>query len=83
MDGLGKQMTYRLPGGYVDEDGTLHREAELAPLSGHEEELLADQGGHASAVLVTPLLSRCVRRIGTISPVTEDVARTLLVADRQ
>ena len=34
--------TFLLPGGYVDEQGVLHREVDLAPLSGREEELLAD-----------------------------------------
>lgn len=74
---------YVLPGGYIDESGALHREAELCSLSGREEELLASRNGKESAALVTALLRRCVRRIGAISPVPEDVARSLLVADRQ
>lgn len=73
----------RLPGGYRDEDGKLHHEAELVPLSGREEEFLADIGTKASATLVTMILSRCVKRIGDITPVTEEAARNLLVADRQ
>lgn len=72
-----------LPGGYVDDNGRLQREVGLAPLSGREEEFLAAQRAPAGAVLVTALLSRCVSRIGTVSPVSEDVARRLLVADRQ
>lgn len=76
-------MTCRLPGGYRDQRGQLHREAELVPLSGHEEELLADLEAPASAALVTTVLSRCTRRIGSLSPVGEDLARGLLVADRQ
>lgn len=76
-------MTCRLPGGYVDADGIVQRDVELRALSGREEELLADQGAQTSAALVTAILSRCVRRIGAISPVPEEVARGLLVADRQ
>jgi hypothetical protein len=82
------RTTCTLPGGYVDEEGVVHRRAELAPLSGREEELLAgnrlpNSASPESAALVTTVLSRCVRRIGDIAPVSEDIARRLLVADRQ
>jgi hypothetical protein len=83
MNGLTKQILCRLPGGYVDHNGTLHQEAEVVPLSGRDEEFLAEEGTQISAVLATTLLSRCVRRIGTIHPVSENVARALVVADRQ
>ncbi len=72
-----------LPGGYLDADGSLHREAELEPLSGREEELLAARAERGAAELVTEVLCRCVRRVGSIAPVTAEVARRLLVADRQ
>ncbi|MGD9157540.1 MAG: hypothetical protein PVG39_03970 [Desulfobacteraceae bacterium] len=75
-------ITCTLPGGYVDKNGKVHRNAELAPLSGHEEELLAGSR-NAPMTLVTSILSRCVNCIGSINPVTEEVARNLLVADRQ
>lgn len=78
-----ERITCLLPGGHADEGGVLHREVELAPLSGREEEFLADSGKPASAALVTAILSRCIRRLGTISPVSEKVTRNLLVADRQ
>jgi hypothetical protein len=76
-------LTCLLPGGYVDEAGVLHREVELTPLSGHEEELLADRKLPGGAALVTIILSRCVRRLGSISPVPAELVRRLLVADRQ
>ena len=76
-------VTCLLPGGYVDEARTVHRRVELIPLSGREEEFLAGNHRRESASLVTTVLSRCVRRIGSIGPVSEDVARNLLVADRQ
>lgn len=76
-------MVDMLPGGYWDTTGQLHREFELSALTGGEEELLAQAGRSQSATLVTEVLSRCVRRLGRISPVPPDVTRRLLVADRQ
>jgi hypothetical protein len=76
-------QTFKLPGGYMDEQGQLHRQAVIIPLSGREEELLAVKHGRESASLVTIVLSRCVQRLGTIAPLTEEVARRLLIADRQ
>jgi len=76
-------VTGTLPGGYWDADGVLHREFELAVLTGREEELLAQTRRAESASVVTQVLSRGVRRIGNVSPVSENVARQLLVADRQ
>jgi hypothetical protein len=74
--------TVVLPGGYVDGDGTLHRDAELAPICGCDEERLADGDVSRPAAFTTLLLACCVRRLGTISPVTPDLARRLLIADR-
>ncbi len=76
-------QSFLLPGGYVDADCELVREVELAPLSGRDEELIAAQQAIASPALLTGLLSRCVLRLGPIRPVSEDLARRLLVADRQ
>jgi hypothetical protein len=75
-------VTFLLPGGYRDPDGELHREVELAPLSGREEELLAEATPVTKAAALTVLLSRCVRRLGTISPIADDMVRRLLIADR-
>jgi len=72
-----------LPGGYWDASGRLHREFELATLTGREEELLAQARQPQTATLVTEVLSRCVSRLGDVAPVTPEVARQLLVADRQ
>jgi Family of unknown function (DUF6760) len=71
-----------LPGGYWDAAGTLHQQFELVPLSGSEEELLVEASGRPPVELVTTLLSRCVIRLGEISPVPESVTRELLVGDR-
>ena len=72
-----------MPGGYVGEDDVVYRQAELIPLSGQEEELLNSSGELVNARLVTQVLSRCVCRIGDITPVTEEIASDLLVGDRQ
>src|SRR6267143_1987133 len=73
----------RLPGGYWDSAGALHREFELSVLTGRDDELLSQADQAETASLVTAVLSRAVRRIGNINPVTEEMARQLLVADRQ
>jgi len=77
------RTTCTLPAGYADGTGSLHREAELVPLTGREEELLAHCGEEPAAALVTAVLARCLARLGTIAPVSEEVARGLLTADRQ
>lgn len=71
-----------LPGGLVDEHGAVHRAAELAPLSGREEELLATLAGTPAAELASEVLARCVRAVGAVRPVTPEVARRMLVGDR-
>jgi hypothetical protein len=75
--------TGMLPGGHWDSAGVLHREFELVPLTGRDEELLAQTRRRETASLVTAVLAHSVRRVGDIAPITEDVARQLLVADRQ
>ena len=82
MREAGLLSTCLLPGGLIGDDGGVHREAVLVPLSGREEELLADHRGEAPAARVTAVLARCVRRIGPVE-VTDNVARRLFVADRQ
>ena len=79
---MGMHTICVLPGGVRDASGVLHREVELTPLTGREEELLADRSV-GSAVLVTRLLSRCVRRLGGLGPLSEAFARELGVGDRQ
>lgn len=76
-------MLCLLPGGLVDEGGTVHNEVQLRGLSGREEELLASRNGATGASLTTAILSRCVERIGGIGPIDPEIAGQLLVADRQ
>ena len=75
---------FDLPGGYVDDEGVTHREVELAPVTGFEEELLDSIGPSArSAHALTALLTRCLRRIGKLAPVTAALVRDLLINDRE
>lgn len=76
--------TFFLPGGYIDPDGVVHREIELAQLSGFVEEYLHDlPAGTSSAQATTGLLGRSIRRIGSLTPASEDLARELLIGDRE
>lgn len=73
---------FLLPGGYLDPGGECHREAKLRPLTGREEEWIADPALEwTEAVLVTALLHRTVERIGPYRP-TEEMIRSLPVGDR-
>jgi hypothetical protein len=71
-----------LPGGYVAEDGVAHREAELSPVTGMEEDLLGGSPHACAASLVTSLLSRCLKRVGSLAPVSRSLASDLLTGDR-
>jgi hypothetical protein len=72
-----------LPGGYVAEDGSVHREAELSPVTGREEDLLGGVQAHTCAAsVVTSMLSRCLKRIGSLTPVSHSLVSGLLTGDR-
>src|SRR5262245_20475303 len=72
-----------LPGGYLGEDGEVHREVEVEPLDGVGEEVLADAPPDTCvARMVTMLLACSLRRIGTIRKITPALVRALLVEDR-
>lgn len=75
--------TVVLPGGYVDEQGIVHREVELAPVTGFEEEFLANvEPRTSSACVVTALLARCIGRVGKLGRIAAPLVRNLLVGDR-
>lgn len=76
-------ITCLLPGGYRDPAGGLHRQVILRPITGRDEELLADRlATNSIPALVTGLLASCVCRLGSFEPVTPEIMRQLLVADR-
>jgi Phage tail assembly chaperone proteins, E, or 41 or 14 len=77
-------MLLRLPGGYIDPDGKVHGEVELSPLTGADEVYLRDfASATPSARIITGLLARCVRRVGSAPAMSEDIARDMLVGDRE
>jgi hypothetical protein len=72
-----------LPGGYWF-DGGCHREVRLRPIgSGDEGFLLDTKGRLLPAHRVTALLARCVERLGSAEPATDEAVRSLTVGDRE
>jgi transcription elongation factor Elf1 len=81
LDGQG--YTVRLPIGYTDSSGTVHRDATLRKMTGREEALMADprlrkNGGR----LVTMLLANCIAGLGTLPKIDADVTARLYSVDR-
>ena len=73
-----------LPGGYVADDGALHCEVELSPLTGRLEERFFEVPFHmTSACAMTVLLAGCIKRLGTLATVDAEVVKGLLVGDRE
>ena len=70
-----------LPGGLVLDDGRRLGRAELRPLTGREEEWVAQHAAMPSARIVTKLLSACLVRLD-YEPVNAEMIGKLLVGDR-
>ena len=77
------EIDFTLPLGYVDEDGTLHREGTMRRATGADEILpLRDARVQANpAYLVVILLSRVVTRLGGVGQVTPKVIESLYASD--
>lgn len=72
-----------LPGGLWCH-GVRYQEAELRPLVGADEAFLLEEGEmFLPAQKITALLTRCVTRIGPVTPVTPETLRSLTVGDRE
>jgi hypothetical protein len=80
---LQTEYEFTLPFGFVDDDGTLHREGVMRLSTAFDEvEAAQDARGRAnSAYLSILLLARVVTRLGTVAPVDEDVIERLFSAD--
>jgi hypothetical protein len=74
-------VSLRLPHGLLAGDAR-HGDAVVRPLTGREEELLADGAGTSLAAQVTALLGACVERIGPAPPGPDGI-RALCVGDRE
>lgn len=72
-----------LPGG-IALNGGWRRRAGLRPLSGREEAFLFEEGRSLlPAARTTELLSRCLCRLGPLSPVAPETVAALTVGDRE
>jgi len=74
---------FTLPRGYVDANGTVHRDGvmRLATARDEIEPLRAAAVKENPSYLSVLLLSRVVTRIGTVSPVTSEGVEELFAAD--
>src|SRR4051794_32865783 len=70
-----------LPGGVVLDDGRRLCQAHLRPLTGREEEWVADHLGAPSVRAVTRLLSACLLRLDDL-PASRELVEGMLVGDR-
>ena len=77
------QYSFRLPRGYVDEGGTVHRDGVMRLATARDEILpLQDYRVQANrAYLVIILLSRVVTRLGDVTHITVDVIENLFSTD--
>ena len=76
---------YVLPGGYLDPEGQLHREAKIKEITGADEEAFAREWKNPNlsvARVVDLILRRTVTAIGMIDPVTPEALGSLLIGDR-
>ncbi len=80
---LQTEFEFTLPRGYVDRDGTLHREGRMRLATAMDEIApLRDPRVHSNqAYLVIILLSRVITRLGTLPSITTDVVENLFAAD--
>ena len=80
---LQTEHDFTLPMGYLDKDGTLHRDGVMR-LATAADEILPMRDPRVqknAAYLAVILLSRVVARIGPIQPVTPNVIEGLFAAD--
>jgi hypothetical protein len=77
------EVEFTLPLGYVEADGTLHREGSMRLATAADEILpLKDQRVQQNAAyLIVILLSRVVTRLGGLSQITPKVIEGLYSAD--
>ena len=74
---------FTLPGGYITNDGTCHKEVKLRQLTGKEEEIIVDVDTNSNIPsALTTLLANCIQQIGPIKEITVNVIQKLLICDR-
>jgi hypothetical protein len=65
-DAAAEAGIFTLVGGYLDDDGVLHREVHLRSMSGDEEDMLGSRGIHVLERMGS-ILGSCIERLGTIT----------------
>lgn len=84
MAGLRTEFSFTLPKGYVDDDGTRHRDGVMRLATARDEiEPLRDRSidGPDDPYLTILVLSRVVTRLGTLSSIGPEVIEGLFAAD--
>lgn len=76
---------FRLPRGYVDVEGTLHREGQMRlATAGDELSALRDPRVKADESYMNPLiLSKVITMLGTLPEITPEVIEGLFIADME
>jgi rubrerythrin len=74
LDPAGGTMAGRLPGGYLDAQGALHREFVVREMTGAEEDLLAGKG--SKMALINQVITNCLVSVGTVQDKAE-IARAV------
>jgi uncharacterized protein (UPF0212 family) len=72
---------FTLPGGYFH-DGCLHKDVQLKPITGKDEEMLAEAEGAGEEFIITLILANCIQCLGHLDAISIDIARKMLIADR-
>lgn len=83
MDVVMDAVEINLPGGIAIGE-QWHRNAALRGITGKEEEFLLLEGGALPpAMRVTELITRCLQRLGPVTPVRPELVRALSIGDRE
>jgi len=82
-DGLRTEFPFVLPRGYVDANGTVHRDGVMRLATARDElvPLRDDRVRENSAYLTVVLLARVITRIGSITDVHAGIVENLFAAD--
>lgn len=80
------QLNFTLPGGFLDDDGRVHHDVVVRELTGADEEALEAPLKSSKKTnpyeMIEQTIMRATERVGNITDITEEVARRLLIGDR-
>jgi hypothetical protein len=80
---LRTEFPFELPRGYVDDDGTLHRDGVMRLATARDElvPLRDDRVRENPAFLTVVLLGRVITRLGTVTSIDDQVIEDLFASD--